>query len=187
MKSVLNINWKEWCWSWSSNTLVTWYEEPYSSEKTLMLGKIEGGRRRNDRGWDGSMASLIWWTWVWAGSGSWWWTGKPGLLESMGSQSQTQLSNWTELNWEILETKNTTTKMKNSLARLDIRMQRKESVNLKVEKNLPNLNNREKIDLKKVNSASGTYQRRQWHPPPVLLPGKSHGWRSLVGCSPWGR
>ena len=31
------------------------------------------------------------------------------------------------------------------------------------------------------------YQRRQWHPTPVLLPGKSHGWRSLVGCSPWGR
>ena len=30
-------------------------------------------------------------------------------------------------------------------------------------------------------------QRRQWHPIPVLLPGKSHGWRSLVGCSPWGR
>ena len=29
--------------------------------------------------------------------------------------------------------------------------------------------------------------RRQWHPTPVLLPGKSHGWRSLVGCSPWGR
>ena len=32
-----------------------------------------------------------------------------------------------------------------------------------------------------------TKQRRQWHPTPVLLPGKSHGWRSLVGCSPWGR
>ena len=31
------------------------------------------------------------------------------------------------------------------------------------------------------------YQRRQWHPTPVLLPGKFHGWRSLVGCSPWGR
>ena len=30
-------------------------------------------------------------------------------------------------------------------------------------------------------------QRRQWHPTPVLLPGKSHGWRSLVGCGPWGR
>ena len=33
----------------------------------------------------------------------------------------------------------------------------------------------------------GTKRRRQWHPTPVLLPGKSHGWRSLVGCSPWGR
>ena len=32
----------------------------------------------------------------------------------------------------------------------------------------------------------GTPRRRQWHPTPVLLPGKSHGWRSLVGCSPWG-
>ena len=34
---------------------------------------------------------------------------------------------------------------------------------------------------------SSVAQRRQWHPTPVLLPGKSHGWRSLVGCSPWGR
>ena len=34
--------------------------------------------------------------------------------------------------------------------------------------------------------SSSSSQRRQWHPPPVLLPGKSHGWRSLVGCSPWG-
>ena len=37
-----------------------------------------------------------------------------------------------------------------------------------------------------LNNA-GFYRRRQWHPTPVLLPGKSHGWRSLVGCSPWGR
>ena len=37
------------------------------------------------------------------------------------------------------------------------------------------------------NTFLGTFQRRQWHPTPVLLPGKSHGRRSLVGCSPWGR
>ena len=44
-----------------------------SLEKTLMLGKIEGRRRRqDDRGWDGWMASPTWWTWVWASSGSWW-------------------------------------------------------------------------------------------------------------------
>ena len=45
-----------------------------SLEKTLMLGNIEG-RRRDDRGWDGWMASLTQWTWVWVNSRSWWWTG----------------------------------------------------------------------------------------------------------------
>ena len=67
-----------------------------SLEKTLMLGKIEG--RRDNRGWDGWMASLTWWTWVWASSRSWWWTGKPGVLQSMGSQRVGH--DWaTELNW----------------------------------------------------------------------------------------
>ena len=56
-----------------------------SFEKTLMLRKIEGRRRRDDRGWDGWMASLTQWTWVWASFWSWWWTGKPGMLQSMGS------------------------------------------------------------------------------------------------------
>ena len=68
-----------------------------SLEKTLMLGKIEAGGEGDNRGWDGQMASPNWWTWVWASSGSWWWTGRPGVLQSMGSQSQTWLSNWTEL------------------------------------------------------------------------------------------
>ena len=49
--------------------------------------------------WNPKMASLIWWTRDWASSGSWWWTGKPGVLQSRGSQSQTQLRDWTELNW----------------------------------------------------------------------------------------
>ena len=68
-----------------------------SLEKTLILGKIEGRRRREDRGWDGSMALPHWWTWVWASSGSWWWTRKPGLLQSMALQ--TAGHNWTEQNW----------------------------------------------------------------------------------------
>ena len=55
-----------------------------SLEKTLMLGRIGGKKRRGDRGWDGWMASLTQRTWVWASSGSWWWTGKPGVLLSMG-------------------------------------------------------------------------------------------------------
>ena len=57
-----------------------------SLEKTLMLAKIEGRRRRGDREWGGWMASPTWWTWVWARSGCWWWTGRPGMLLSMGSQ-----------------------------------------------------------------------------------------------------
>ena len=71
-----------------------------SFEKTLMLGKTEVGRRGDKRGWDGWMASLTQWTWVWVNSGSWWWTGKPAVLQSMGSQRVRH--NWaTELNWTI--------------------------------------------------------------------------------------
>ena len=55
--------------------------------KTLMLGKIEGLSTEGDnRRWDGWMASLTQWTWAWANSMSWWWTGKSGVLQSMGSQ-----------------------------------------------------------------------------------------------------
>ena len=57
-----------------------------SLEKTPMLGKIEGRRRRGCRGWDGWMASPTQWMWVWVNSESWWWTGRPGVLQSMGSQ-----------------------------------------------------------------------------------------------------
>ena len=57
-----------------------------SLEKTLMPGKIKGRRRRGDRGQYGWMASLTQWTWVWASSGRWWRTGKPGMLQSMGLQ-----------------------------------------------------------------------------------------------------
>ena len=56
-----------------------------SFEKTLMLGKIEGRRRRGCRGWDGWMASPTQWTWGWLNSGNWWWTGRPDMLWSMGS------------------------------------------------------------------------------------------------------
>ena len=57
-----------------------------SFEKTLMLGNIEGRKRRVMRGWDGWMASPTQWTWVWVNSGSWWWTGRPGMLRITGSQ-----------------------------------------------------------------------------------------------------
>ena len=72
-----------------------------SFEKTLMLGKIEG---RKKKVWVGWMASPTQWTEVWVNSGSWWWTGRPGVLQSMGSQRvghdwATEM-NWTELNWK---------------------------------------------------------------------------------------
>ena len=51
-----------------------------SLEKTLMLGRLKAGGERDDRGRDGWMASPTRWTWVWASSGSWWWTGRPGML-----------------------------------------------------------------------------------------------------------
>ena len=55
-----------------------------------------------DRGWDGRMASLTQWTWVWVNSGSWWWTGRPGILRFIGSQRVGH--NWaTELNWKAPE------------------------------------------------------------------------------------
>ena len=57
-----------------------------SLEKTLMLGGIGAGGEGDDRGWDGWMASPTWWRWVWVNSGSWWWTGRPGMLQFMGSQ-----------------------------------------------------------------------------------------------------
>ena len=71
-----------------------------SLEKTLMLGGI-GGRRRRGL-W---MASPTQWTWVWVNSGSWWWTGRPGVLQFMGSQRVGH--DWvTELNWTELNTEN---------------------------------------------------------------------------------
>ena len=76
-----------------------------SYEKTLILGKIQGGKRRDDRGWDGWMASLTQWTWVWLNSRSWWWTGRPSVLQSMGLQRIGY--HWaTELNWLILWVRN---------------------------------------------------------------------------------
>ena len=69
-----------------------------SLKKTLTLEKIEGGREGDDRGWHGWIASPNLWTWVWVNSRSWWWTGRSGVLWSMGLQRIGH--DWvTELNW----------------------------------------------------------------------------------------
>ena len=97
-KSVLNIHWKDWCWNWNSNTLATWCEELTHFKRPWWWVRLQAGRLGDDRGWDGWMASLTQWRRVWVNSRSWWWTGKPGVLQSMGLQRAGH--NWvTELSW----------------------------------------------------------------------------------------
>ena len=84
--------------SWNSSTLATWCEEPTHLKRPWCWERLKAGGEGDNRGWDGWMVTLTQWTWVWVNSGSWWWTGRPGVLRLMGSQSWTWLSDWTELN-----------------------------------------------------------------------------------------
>ena len=128
-----------------------------SLEKTLMLGKSEGRGEGDDRGWDGWMVSPTRWIWIWASSGSWWQTGKPGVFQSMGSQRVRH--DWvTELNW---------TKFKGGTSVLII------SLHCRIPEG-------KSFNITIIQVYAG------WHPTPVLLPGKFHGQRSQVGYSPWG-
>ena len=68
-KSVLNIHWKDWCWSWNSNALATCCEESTHLKWPWCWERLKAGGEGGDRGWDGWMASLTQWTWVWANSG----------------------------------------------------------------------------------------------------------------------
>ena len=95
------------CWSWNSNTLATWCEELTHLKRSWCWERLSAGGEGDNRGWDGWMASPTQWTWVWVDSGSWWWTGRPGVLQFMGSQRVGH--DWaTELNW--------TASLENSLA-----------------------------------------------------------------------
>ena len=92
---LTNIHWKDWCWSWNSNTSATWCEELTHWKRAWCWERLKAGEEGGNRGWDGWMASPTRWTWVWASSKSWWWIGKPGMLQSMGSQRIGH--SWTEL------------------------------------------------------------------------------------------
>ena len=73
---MLKLTYLKRCWCW----------------ERLRVGELD------NRGWDGWITSLTQWTWIWVNSRSWWWTGRPGMLQSMGSQKVRH--NWaTELNW----------------------------------------------------------------------------------------
>ena len=89
-----NITSNSWCKNWQNLRKRPWCWEG-----------LGAGGEGDDRRWDGWMASPTWWTWVWVNSGSWWWTGRPGVLWFMGSQivghDWTTELNWTELKGEI--------------------------------------------------------------------------------------
>ena len=95
---ALGVLWKDWCWSWNSSTLATSCED-LTHWKIFWWWEVLGaGGKGDDRGWDVSLASLTWWTWVWVNSRSWWWTGRPGVLRFLGSQGIRH--DWaTYLNW----------------------------------------------------------------------------------------
>ena len=93
-------HWKDWCWSWYSSTLASSCEELTHCKRPWCWDGLGAGGEGEDRGWDGWMASLTWWTCVWVNSGSWWWIGRPGMLRFMGSQRVGH--DWvTELNWSL--------------------------------------------------------------------------------------
>ena len=68
----LTLHWKDWCWSWSSNTLATWCEELTHWKRPWCWERLKVGGKGDNRGWDGWLVSPSWWTWVWVNSGSWW-------------------------------------------------------------------------------------------------------------------
>ena len=103
-RSVLGVHWKDWCWSWNSNTLASSCGELTHWKRPWCLEGLGAGREGDDRGCNGWMASPSRWAWVLVNYGSWWWTGRPGVLRFMGSQSRTWLSNWTDwlTDWMLL-------------------------------------------------------------------------------------
>ena len=103
--------WNSLAFSMIQQLLVIWSPVPLPFLQSAWTSSGRGcGQEKGTTGWDGWMASPTWWTWILVNSGSWWWTGKPGVLRFMGLQRfrhdwATEL-NWTELNiWEHVQTK----------------------------------------------------------------------------------
>ena len=97
-RSVLNIHWKNWCWSWNPNTLATWCKELTHWKRPWCWEKLKAGGEEDDRGWDGWMESPTQWTWIWVGSGS----GQGGLACCIPwgckESDTTEWLNWTDWN-----------------------------------------------------------------------------------------
>ena len=99
----------DWCWGWNSNTLATSCEELTHWKRPWCWEGLGAGGEGDERGWDGWIASPTRRTWVWVNSASWWWTGRPDVLQFMGSQRvghdwATKLS-WSSLNSPLVTPK----------------------------------------------------------------------------------
>ena len=96
------------CWSWSSNTLATWCEEPTYWKRPWCWERLKAGGEGNDRGWDGWMVSPTQWTWVWANSRSGWRTEKPACHSPWGCKESdttewlsTSKHQWLGCSWNL--------------------------------------------------------------------------------------
>ena len=92
-RSILSVHWKDWCWSWNSNTLATSCIELTHCKRPWCWEGLGAWEEGDDRGWDGWMASPTWWTWVWVGD-------RQGGLACCDSWGHRVRHDWvTELNW----------------------------------------------------------------------------------------
>ena len=100
-RSVLGVHWKDWCWGWNSSNLATSWEELTHWKRPWCWEVLGAGEEGDDREWDGWMASLTQWTWVWVNSvlvmdrEAW-----RAVVHGV-AKSQTQLSDWSELNCKL--------------------------------------------------------------------------------------
>ena len=94
----MNIRWKNWCWSWSSDTLATWCEELIHWKRPWCWGKLKAGEEGANRGWDGWMASPTQWTWV---SKLWERVNREAWFAAVHGVAKSQTHDWvTERQWE---------------------------------------------------------------------------------------
>ena len=96
------FHWKDWYWSWNSNILAPWWVELTHLQRPWCWERLRAGEEEDNRGWDGWMASLTQWTWVWikvrqlvVEEEAW-----HAVVHGV-TKSRTRLSDWTELNWTL--------------------------------------------------------------------------------------